>query len=171
MANKGITKENPITVELMYNSGENHKNTATAIADMWSEIGINITYKIRDAAAHYAYLRDLGDMQVARAGWIGDYSDPQNFLFTLESFNTGFNYARYDNPDFDAAMRRAANELDMEKRAEILQEAEAMVMRDTPFLPIFYYSSFTLVSPEIENYQSNLMNRNPTRFLSFRKTS
>ena len=85
MAAKGISKDNPITVELMYNSGENHKNTATAIADMWSEIGINITYKIRDAAAHYAYLRDLGDMQVARAGWIGDYSDPQNFLFLLES--------------------------------------------------------------------------------------
>lgn len=171
MARKGITKETPVTVELMYNSGENHKNTATAIADMWSEIGIKITYKIRDAAAHYAYLRDLGEMQVARAGWIGDYSDPHNFLFLLESYNTGFNYARYDNPAYDAIMARAGKELDLEKRAKILAEAETIIMRDTPFLPIFYYSSFTLVSPEIENYQSNLMNQNPTRFLSFRKTS
>ena len=171
MARKGISKDNPVTVELMYNSGENHKNTATAIADMWSEIGINITYKIRDAAAHYAYLRDLGDMQVARAGWIGDYSDPQNFLFLLESYNTGFNYARYNNPEYDALMADAANELDLEKRAEILQQAEALIMRDTPFLSIFYYSSFTLVSPELENFQSNLMNRNPTRFLSLKKTS
>lgn len=171
MAAKGISKDNPITVELMYNSGENHKNTATAIADMWSELGINITYKIRDASAHYAYMRDLGDLQVARAGWIGDYSDPQNFLFTLESYNTGFNYARWNNPEFDALMASAAVELDLEKRSEILKEAEAVVMRETPFLSIFYYSSFTLVSPEIENFQSNLMNKNPTRFLSLRKTS
>ncbi|MEM9600435.1 MAG: peptide ABC transporter substrate-binding protein [Pseudomonadota bacterium] len=168
MASKGISKDNPITVELMYNSGENHKNTATAIADMWAELGINITYKIRDAAAHYAYLRDLGDMQVARAGWIGDYSDPQNFLFLLESYNTGFNYARYDNPDYDAIMARAAAEMDLERRADILREAESMILRDQPFMPIFYYSSFTLVAPELQNYNSNLMNKNPTRYLSFK---
>jgi oligopeptide transport system substrate-binding protein len=168
MASKGITKDNPVTLELMYNSGENHKNTATAIADMWSELGINITYKIRDAAAHYAYLRDLGEMQVARAGWIGDYSDPQNFLFLLESDNTGFNYARYNNPNYDAAMERAAAEMDLEARAKILREAEAMILRDQPFMPIFYYSSFTLVSPKVSNYQSNLMNKNPTQYLSIK---
>ena len=170
LASKGISKDKPVTIELMYNSGENHKNTGTAIADMWSEIGLNVTYKIRDAAAHYAYLRDLGDLQVARAGWIGDYSDPQNFLFTLESHNTGFNYARYDNPEFDALMRDAAKELNQDRRAEILSEAESLVMRDTPFLPIFYYSSFTLVSPDVENWQSNLPNKNPTRFLSLKET-
>jgi oligopeptide transport system substrate-binding protein len=171
MASKGISKKTPVTVELMYNSGENHKNTATAIADMWSEIGINITYKIRDAAAHYAYMRDLGKLQVARAGWIGDYSDPQNFLFLLESYNTGFNYARYDNPEFDGLMAKAAEELDLEKRAKILSEAESLIMRDTPFLPIFYYSSFTLVSPLLENWESNVMNKNATRFIAFKKPS
>ena len=171
MARKGISKENPVTVELMYNSGENHKNTATAIADMWSEIGINITYKIRDAAAHYAHLRDLGDVQIARAGWIGDYSDPQNFLFLLESHNTGFNYSRYNNPEFDGLMVTAAQELDLEKRAQILNNAEALIMRDTPFLPIFYYSSFTLVSPLVENWRSNVLNKNPSRFLSLKKPS
>ena len=165
MARKGISKKKPVTVELMYNSSENHKNTATAIADMWSELGINVTYKIRDAAAHYAYLRDRGKKQVARAGWIGDYSDPQNFLFLLESYNTGFNYSNYDNPEFDALMKAAANELDLNKRAIILRNAEALIMRDTPFVPIFYYSSFTLVSPKISGWLSNVMNKNPTRYL------
>ncbi|MEM9168048.1 MAG: peptide ABC transporter substrate-binding protein [Pseudomonadota bacterium] len=166
MARKGVTKKNPITIEFMYNSGENHKNTATAIADMWSHIGINVTYKIRDVAAHYAYLRDRGKMQVARAGWIGDYSDPHNFLFLLESHNTGFNYAKYENPDYDAIMARAANELDLVKRADILREAERIVMRDTPFLTIFYYSSFGLVSPKIRGWESNVMNKNLTRYLT-----
>jgi len=31
-----------------------------------------------------------GDFDVARAGWIGDYSDPQNFLFLFESGNGKF---------------------------------------------------------------------------------
>ncbi|MEM6649742.1 MAG: peptide ABC transporter substrate-binding protein [Pseudomonadota bacterium] len=166
MARKGITKKNPVTVEIMYNSGENHKNTATAIADMWSEIGINVSYNIRDGAAHYAYLRDRGKMQVARAGWIGDYSDPQNFLFLLESHNTGFNYAKYNNPEFDGLMADAAEELDLDQRAVLLQKAEALIMRDTPFLPIFYYSSFSLISPDVIGWESNVMNKNLTRYLT-----
>lgn len=166
MARKGITKKTPVTVELMYNSDGDHKNTATAIADMWSHIGVNVTYKVRDGAAHYAYLRDRGKMQVARAGWIGDFSDPQNFLFLLESHNVGFNYAKYENPEYDALMARAAKELDLVKRAGILREAEALVMRDTPFLSIFYYSSFGLVSPKVRGWESNVMNKNPTRYLS-----
>ena len=67
-------------------------------------------------------------------------------------------------------MDKASNELDLSERAKILQQAEKMIMSATPFLPIFYYSSFTLVSPEIENWQSNVMNKNPTRFLSFKKS-
>jgi oligopeptide transport system substrate-binding protein len=31
-----------------------------------------------------------GDFDVARARWIGDYSDPQNFLFLFESGNGKF---------------------------------------------------------------------------------
>ncbi|MEM6415224.1 MAG: peptide ABC transporter substrate-binding protein [Pseudomonadota bacterium] len=166
MARKGITKKNPITIELMYNSGENHKNTATAIADMWSHIGINVKYKIRDATAHYAHMRNGGRMQVARAGWIGDYSDPHSFLFLLESNNLGFNYAKYNNPQYDAIMVRAATELDLVKRADILREAERYVMRETPFLPIFYYSSFGLVSPKLSGWESNVMNKHATRYLT-----
>jgi oligopeptide transport system substrate-binding protein len=49
----------------------------------------------------------MGDFDLARAGWIGDYSDPQNFLFLFESDNLGFNYPRWSNAEYDALMEKA----------------------------------------------------------------
>lgn len=117
MKEAGAGPDNPIKVEISYNTSENHKATATAIADMWSTIGINVKYNVRDASAHYAHLRDTEDYEVARAGWIGDYSDPQSFLFLVESDNDGFNYGNYKNPEHDALMDKAARITDLVERA------------------------------------------------------
>ena len=83
-----------------------------------------------DLKTHYALLRDKGDFDVARAGWIADYSDPQNFLFLAESDNKGLNYASYSNPEFDALMKKAAATKDLAARGKVLKEAEAIFMRD-----------------------------------------
>jgi oligopeptide transport system substrate-binding protein len=170
MEAKGYGPDNPVTIELMYNTSENHKNAATAIADMWAPLGVNVEYNVRDASAHYAHLRDKGDFDVARAGWIGDYSDPQNFLFMVESDNDGFNYANYDNASYDALMDEAAATTDLVARAKILQQAESLFMQDLPFIPLLYYSSRSLVSPDLQGWEDNIQNVHPTRFLSLAST-
>lgn len=166
MREAGYGPDKPLELELSYNTSENHKNTATAIADMWAPLGVNVTYNVRDGSAHYAHLRDSDDYQVARAGWIGDYSDPQNFLFLVREDNTGFNYAKYRNPEYDALLDKAAAETDLEKRAEVLAEAERVFLRDTPFIPILYYSSHSLVSDKLKGWEDNIQNVHATRFMS-----
>ena len=162
----GYGPENPLTLEISYNNSENHKNTATAIADMWKPLGVTVEFNVRDISAHYAMLRDDKDFDVARAGWIGDYSDPQNFLFLVESDNPGFNYAQYDNPDYDGLLDQAAAETDLVKRAELLRQAEAIFMEDMPFIPLLFYSSLALVSPKLEGWEDNIQHVHGTRFLN-----
>lgn len=162
----GYGPGNPITLELRYNTSENHRKVAVAIADMWAPLGVTVELFNTDVATHYAHLRDRGDFDVARAGWIGDYSDPQNFLFMVESDNTGFNYARYENPEYDTLMDAAAATVDLEERAELLFEAEEIFMEDLPFIPIYYYVSLSLVSDAVEGWDDNIQNVHPTRFLS-----
>lgn len=166
MKEAGYGPDKPLKLELSYNNSENHKNTATAIADMWKAIGVEVQFNVRDLSAHYSNLRDTSDYEVARAGWIGDYSDPQNFLFLVESDNTGFNYAKYKNPDYDALMDKAAAETDLVKRADILREAEALFMKDVPFVPLLFYSSLSLVSPKLVGWEDNIQNVHGTRFMS-----
>jgi oligopeptide transport system substrate-binding protein len=166
LAAAGFGPDKPLEVEIRYNTSENHKNTAVAIADMWKPAGIDVKMLNTDTKTHYAVLRDKGDFDVARAGWIGDYSDPQNFLFMVESDNDGFNYAGYDNPDYDALMDEAARTVDLAARAKILKRAEEIFMRDLPFIPLLYYSSLSLVSDKLRGWQDNIQNVHASRWMS-----
>ena len=77
-----------------------------------------------EVKVHYADLKQ-GDFQVARAGWIADYNDAQNFLYLLETRTGANNYGRYSNPDFDNLMLEAEVTADLIKRSEMMRKAEA----------------------------------------------
>jgi oligopeptide transport system substrate-binding protein len=158
----------PIKVEIRYNTTDNNRATVVAIADQWKQIGVETSFINTDAKTHFAHLREGGDFDVARAGWIGDYSDPQNFLFLVQSDNKGFNYAKYNNPAYDSLMIKAAAETDLTKRAAILLEADKIMVRDLPYIPVLFYSTRQLVSSKIEGFNSNLSGVFPTRFLSLK---
>ncbi len=158
----------PLQVEYRFNTTDNNRHTAEAIAEQWRAIGVETRFVETDFRTHFAYLRDGGDFDVARYGWVGDYSDPQNFLFLFESDNAGFNIGQYRNPRFDALMKLAAEELDIARRAAILREADSIVIRDEPWLPVLHYSTKNLVSPKLAGFEQNLRGAIPTRFLSLK---
>jgi oligopeptide transport system substrate-binding protein len=164
LAAAGFGPGKPLKVEIRYNTTDNNRRTVVAVADQWKQIGVETTFINTDGRTHFAFLRERGEYDVARAGWIGDYSDPQNFLFLFQSDNKGFNYARYENPEFDKLMQQAERETDLKKRAEILLKADEITARDQPFVPVLFYSTKNLVSPKLKGFSSNLRGAYATRF-------
>ena len=110
--------------------------------------------------------RDGGRYSIARAGWIADYNDPQNFLFLLEPDNTAFNYAHWVNMEFDGLMTQAAATVDLEARAAILAQAEAIAMAEEPFLVLLHYGSKNLVSPRLHGWEDNPQDFHATRWMT-----
>lgn len=160
----GVT-DGSLTVELLYNTSENNKNTMAAVADAFATIGVKATLNETEGATYFNYLREDGPFDIARAGWIGDYNDPQNFIFL---FGTGinFNYAKWSNADYDALVAKAAGITDLAERAKVLAQAEEIFLDEVPAIPILYYSSRALVSPKVKGYEDNLMDAHATRWLS-----
>src|SRR5688572_2033169 len=146
MSGLGYTPENPLTLQLKYNTNDNHQRVAVAIQSMWSEIGVNAELFNSETAVHYDALR-AGDYDVGRAGWLLDYSDPSNVLELLqtgveqdgETMNWGNNYGRYSNPEFDSLVKQATTEADLAKRAKMLGEAEKIAMDEFGAIPIYWY--------------------------------
>lgn len=168
LADAGFGPGMPLKVQLRYNTTDNNRRTVIAIAEQWKALGVETSFINTDGKTHFAFLRDGGDFDIARYGWIGDYSDPQNFLFLFLSDNTGFNSGKYNNPQFDALLKQGAEETDLAKRATILREADSILAREVPWIPILYYSSKNLVSPKLVGFQQNLRGAIPTRFLSLK---
>lgn len=166
LAELGYGPDKPLKLEIRYNTSENHKNTAVAIQEQLKPLGIEVTLLNTDTKTHYAHLENHGDFDVARAGWIADYKDPENFLALCKS-GTGNNYAEYSNKEYDDIMAAAAASADPAERMKKLSEAEAIgVARDLCVLPLLYYGFHTVVSNKLKGWEDNVMDVHPTRFLS-----
>ena len=165
LAKAGFGKGKPLRVELRYNMTDNNQRTMVAIANQWKAIGVETRFVHTDGKTHFAHLRDGGDFDAARYGWIADYSDAQNFLFLLESENEGLNVGRYKNAEFDLAMRQAAAEPDLAKRAALLFSADSIFVRDSPWIPLMFYQSKSLVSPKLEGFTPNQQAAYATQFM------
>ncbi|WP_121994611.1 peptide ABC transporter substrate-binding protein [Brucella intermedia] len=159
---------NTLSVELRYNTSENNKNTMAAIADQLGNIGIKASLNETEGATYFNYMRDDGPFDIARAAWIGDYNDPQNFLYISQS-DVSFNYSKVKNADYDALMEKAAKTLDLKERAKTLAEAEQLKLDELSNIPILYYSSRALVSDKVEGWTDNLMDVHKTRWLSLKQ--
>lgn len=165
MTAAGYGKDNPLTVELSYNTSENHKKVAIAVSAMWKKnLGVKTTLSNSEVKVHYKNL-DTKQFEIGRAGWIADYNDPQNFLYLLEDYNVK-NYAGYDNDQYDALMKQASLEGDMEKRDALMHQAEALAMAEVPNIPIYYYVSKQLVNPRVKGWIDNPGDYHRARFLS-----
>jgi ABC-type oligopeptide transport system substrate-binding subunit len=155
-----------LNVEIRYNTSENHQTTAIAVADMWRPLNVATSFVNTDAKTHFAFMREHGDFDVARAGWLADYPDPQNFLMLAQSGNEALNYSRWSNPDYDALLAKAESERDVAARAHLLAEAEAILLREQPIAPLMFLQSKNLVSKRVRGWRANLLDRHLTRYLS-----
>ena len=166
MAAAGYGPGHPLHLTFRTNQSENNQATAVAIADMWRVLGVTTSFIVTDATTHYAFLASNQPYDVVRSGWFADFPDAQNYLFLAESDNKGLNYARFDDPAYDALMRRAEIEPDAGRRESILHEAEAMLLARMPYLPLLSYEAPNLLSPKIHGWIPNILDHHPGREIS-----
>ena len=163
----GFDEKNPLEFTLSYNTSENHKRIAVAVASMWKQIGVKAELFNSEVKVHYAELKQA-NFQVARAGWIADYNDAQNFLYLLETRTGANNYGRYSNPEYDKLMMEAEVTADLVKRGELMHKAESLAMADQPVIPIYHYVSKNLVSKKVVGFEDNSKDIHRWRYVSLK---
>jgi oligopeptide transport system substrate-binding protein len=141
---------------ILYNTSNRHKSIAEAIQQMWKKnLGITCTLKSEEWGVYMDDRQHL-NYNVSRAGWIGDYMDPNTFL-DMWVTGGGNNDTGYSNKSYDAYIAKAKATMDPKARMAALHAAEKILMTDMPILPIYYYTNPVLLSKNIKNfYQSTL---------------
>ncbi len=171
MTEAGITPQKPLAFELLYNTSENHKKIALAISSMWKKVfkgAVKVTLKNQEWKT-YIEEKKAGHYEVARAGWIGDYNEPSTMLDLLTKGHSS-NNSFYDNPQYDALMNKARTTLDDARRNALYAEADMIMAKDMPIIPIYHYVTNRLVKPYVKGYPTaNPLDKLKTQFMSVEK--
>lgn len=164
LAEAGYGPDNPLEVTISYNTNKDHKKVALAVAYGWKQIGVTARLHNVEAKIQYSNLK-IADFEVARASWVADYNDPENYLFLMDSQTGQLNYGQFRNARYDALMKQASETLDLGERAKILRAAEAIAMTEMPITPIYFYVSRNLVQPWVKGWEDNIMDIHPSRYI------
>lgn len=160
----GYGPERPLQVEISYNTSEDHRKIAVAVAQMWKQVlGVGVTLRNEEWKV-FLQSRKQKQTEVFRAGWIGDYTDPYTFLELMHSGH-GINDSGYANPAYDALLARIAAYPAGETRNALMQEAERMMLADHVVIPLYFYVSKKLVKPWVAGYRPNIMDHHYTKDL------
>lgn len=147
-------------VEILYNTSESHRNIAQAIQEMWrTGLNIDITLVNQEWKVYLASQRAL-DYQISRAGWIGDYVDPNSFLDMWTSWSQQ-NQTGWKNAEYDRLIELAATQSDEEERLETFQQAEAILLDELPVIPIYIYTRVYALHPGVRGWYANILDHHP----------
>ncbi|MBI4565920.1 MAG: hypothetical protein HY716_14625 [Planctomycetes bacterium] len=147
-------------LEILYNTDEGHKKIAAAIQQMWRQ-NLGIDVELRNSEWK-VYLDDMSQLryQVMRRGWIGDYRDPNTFIEVMTSAS-GNNNTGWANADYDRLVKEAGAEPDRRKRLELFRQAEEILMRELPVMPIYFYVSSCAWKDSVKGVYPNIQDIHP----------
>lgn len=149
---------------ILYNTSEAHKKVAEYVQQQWKEnLGLTVSLRNEEWKTYLATRRE-GTFEVARAGWIGDYRDPNTFL---DMFVTGaaMNGGKYSNTQFDELIKKAGTMADGPERMNVMAEAEKLFLtEDQSVIPIYHYVTIGMIDLEKwGGWYDNVMDWHPTK--------
>lgn len=146
-----------------------YSDIAEFIAKQLEDIGFRVNVEV----VQKSLLLELTSSSRAlffRGSWIADYPDAENYLSVFYSKNPAPpNYTRYNNPAFDAAFEKALAETNDSLRYRLYREADQIMIRDAPVVPLWYDVVVRLVQPWVEGFHPNALNLLELRRVKVRK--
>ncbi|MEA1960442.1 MAG: ABC transporter substrate-binding protein [Bacillota bacterium] len=147
----------PLT--LTYNSGVGHQQIVAEVVRQLGEIGVVVEVQEEEWDV---YKKHLSNMSVSffRLGWVADYPDADNYLFSLfHSSKVGVsNLMGYRNPQVDRILDASRAEYrSPEERIKLMQRAEQIIIDDAPCVFLFQKKGCKLVSQNVRNLNIDCM--------------
>jgi oligopeptide transport system substrate-binding protein len=88
---------------------------------------------------------------IALTRWTAQYNDPINILEIFYDRECPKNLSGWEDPKYQTLINRYMKTTDSEKRLQLAEQAETLLMNEMPIAPIYYYSYSYLQQPHLKN--------------------
>jgi len=161
----GYSVDQPLKLSLLYDAGDIHETIVLAVAGMWREVlGVEVEFDKREWKYFLATRENRDDWQVMRFAWSGDYDHPGTFTDILNSTSPQ-NLPGYSSERYDRLLSEAEAAADAAEQMRLYALAEAEMLGDDPIVPLYFFVSKHLVATGITGFESNVLDRHPSRYL------
>lgn len=146
----GITAAD-LNLQIGYNTDANHENKVEYLQQQWRDaFGVEVEAVGLEWGTYLDRLA-TDPFDIFRLGWGADFPHPHNFLYDLAGCASGNNNTGYCNEEADALMAEAAVTPDLADQVPLYNEAQELIMADSPMLVLRFASRFTLVKPWVQD--------------------
>jgi oligopeptide transport system substrate-binding protein len=151
-------------LEILFNTNENHRKIALAVQQMWQQnLGVSVELVNQDWKVYLAR-EMIGDFTISRAGWIGDYEDPNTFLDLFRP-NRGNNKTGWSNAEYDNNVEQANRTMNQKERYILLNKAEKIIMDELPILPVYSYVKDYQISSDVKGFYPNYLDHHHPKYI------
>ncbi len=128
-----------------------------AIQQDLGEIGVEVDIVAQEFDVLVGTISTPHEAPMVYIGWFQDFPDPSDFyepiLSCAATAEGGYNVAQWCNEEADALEAQAKAERDPERRVEMFQELELMVMDDAPWVPVIHPAIDTFISERVTSFE------------------
>ena len=170
LAEAGFNDSHPLSFNLLYNTSESHQRIAIAASSMWKK-SLGVEAKLQNQ--EWKTMLDTmhtHNFDAVRYAWIADYDDAATFLNTFRTGDSQ-NTTQYSNPDYDRALVNAAKSKTAQERGKFYQQAEDLLGRDVPAIPVYHYVRTHLVKPWVGGFTPDKLGYYYTKDMYIKKHS
>lgn len=166
-AQAGFAPDQSLAFKLLYDAGGLHERVALAVTDMWRNVlGVEAALESREWKYFLDTRNQRDEWDAMRFAWFGDYNSAKTFLDIFRS-NDEQNLSHYSSSRYDELLHAGVRETDPLASANLMQAAEKELLSDQPIIPLYFFVSKHMVKPYIRGFEDNVVDRHPSRYLSF----
>lgn len=83
--------------------------------------------------------------------WMAQYTDPMNILERFKDQEGGKNFSGWKDQEYRDLLERYLKQPNRQKRLDLIEQAEGVLMKQMPVAPIYYFSFSYLKQPYLKN--------------------
>ena len=157
LAEAGYGPSNPLPTIRLYKSVTTNQRTKqidSLIVSSLAEAGIRVSTEY----VTWPVLDDLitkRKAQMFSLSWVADIPDPDTFLRALFYSSSSTNYFRYSSATVDSLLDKARAADDPTERQRAYERAEAKIIRDAAFVPLYHSASFVGMRDNVVGLEMN----------------
>ncbi|ODP29924.1 Heme-binding protein [Paenibacillus nuruki] len=130
------------------------RKVAEVIQASFEQIGVKVKIESPEWATYLEDLKNGTKDDLFIIGWTGDNGDPDNFFYPLLDKDSigGNNYSQYDSKEFHDLVVKAQQETDQAERSKLYEQAQVIVKKDAPWVPLVHSTPLLAAKAELKGY-------------------